>query len=147
MEIRAALASDASAGLTADFVNNTVYRPTLQWYSEPLAKPTITLNTLTLDLSQAQVFEVALSDNITTLTIQNTPSALSSIPFRSSGFTLVLVTNLARTINWTSAKIKWANGVDPTLSIGSKRDVFSFMTTDNGTSWLGFIGGQGYPSA
>jgi hypothetical protein len=59
----------------------------------------------------------------------------------------VLITNIARTINWTSANIKWANGIAPTLSIGSKRDVFSFMTTDNGTSWLGFIGGQGYPAS
>ena len=141
------LATATTAGLTSDYVNNTVYRPTLQWYSEPLAKPSITTNTLILDLSQAQVFEVALSDNITTLTIQNTPPALNNIPFRSSGFTLVLVTNLARTINWSSANIKWANNISPTLSIGGKRDVFSFMTTDNGTSWIGFVGGQGYPAS
>jgi hypothetical protein len=135
--------------LTADFLNNTIYRPTLQSYSEPVGKPTINQSTgqLILDLSQAQVFEVALSTNITTITIQNKPGALPTIPYRSSGFTIVFITDVGRTINWTSANIKWANGVSPTMSIGSKRDVFSFMTTDNGTSWLGFIGGQGYSNA
>jgi hypothetical protein len=146
MEMRAPLASDTSAGLTADFVNNTIYRPTLQWYSEPLAKPSIISGTLTLNLAQAQVFEVDLSANITTISIQNNPGALPTIPFRSSGFTIVFKTDVARTINWASANVKWANNVSPTMSIGSKRDVFSFMTTDNGTSWIGFIGGQGYPS-
>ena len=136
-----------NGGLTADFTNNTIYRPTLQAYSEPLLKPTIVSNTLILDLSRAQVFEVDLSSNITTITIQNIPAGLPTIPFRSSGFTIVFKTDIARTINWASANIKWANGVSPTMSIGSKRDVFSFVTTDNGTSWLGFIGGQGYPAS
>jgi hypothetical protein len=145
--MQTALATPTAAGLTADYTNNTVYRPTLQWYSEPLAKPTIISNALTLDLSQAQVFEVALTANITSFIIQNTPPALSGIPFRSSGFTLVLLTNLPFTINWSSANIKWPNNISPTLSISSKRDVFSFVTTDNGTSWLGFIGGQGYPAS
>ena len=135
-----------NGGLTADYANNTIYRPTLQWYSEPLAKPSIISGTLTLNLAQAQVFEVDLSANITTISIQNNPGALPTIPFRSSGFTLIFKTDVARTINWASANIKWANNVSPTMSIGSKRDVFSFMTTDNGTSWIGFIGGQGYPS-
>jgi hypothetical protein len=135
-----------NGGLTADYSNNTIYRPTLQWYSEPLAKPSIISGTLTLNLAQAQVFEVDLSANITTISIQNNPGALPNIPFRSSGFTLIFKTDVARTINWASANIKWANNVSPTMSIGSKRDVFSFMTTDNGTSWIGFIGGQGYPS-
>ena len=65
---------------------------------------------------------------------------------RTSGFTLILKTEVSNTINWGS-QIKWPNnGAAPTLSSGQKRDVFSFVTFDNGASWLGFIGGQGYPA-
>ena len=92
--------------------------------------------------------ENLINKNISTINIVNTPGTLTNVPTRSSGFTLILRCTVARTVNWGSANIKWANNISPTLSSGSiQRDVYSFITFDNGTSWLGFVGGQGYPSS
>ncbi len=50
-------------------------------------------------------------------------------------------------IIWGS-KIRWPGNNAPTLSsIAGKVDIFSFVTVDAGTSWLGIIGGQNYPIA
>jgi hypothetical protein len=136
-------------GLTADFNKNTIYQPTLQWYNEPYAAVAINSGTLTLDLSVAQVFTVALTSSITNFVITNYSTTL---PNRSIGFTLILQMNTpSSTVNWGTANVRWAGGVAPTLTPGSagvqKVDVFSFVTVDNGVSWLGFIGGQNFASA
>jgi hypothetical protein len=94
-------------------------------------------------------FKDNIKEKATTLNIINAPDSQSgNTTPRSSGFTLILKTNASgvNTINWGS-KIKWPNnGISPTISSGQKRDVFSFVTCDNGGAWLGFIGGQGYPA-
>ena len=136
-------------GLTADFNKNTIYQPTLQWYNEPSAAVAINSGTLTLDLSVAQVFTVALTSSITNFVVTNYST---TIPNRTIGFTLILQMNTpSSTVNWGTANVRWAGGVAPTLTPGSvgvqKVDVFSFVTVDNGVSWLGFIGGQNFASA
>jgi hypothetical protein len=134
-------------GVTLDIGRSTIYQATLQSYGETLDDPVISTNTLTLDLLKSQVFTVNLTSQITTINIINTPDAgTSANNKRTSGFTLILTTNQSQnfTVNWASAGIKWAGGITPTLSTGQKIDVFSFVTYDKGTSWLGFIGGQGY---
>ena len=139
-------------GLTLDLNRSIILNPTFQSYGETLDKPSIDPNgTLTLNLSKAQVFLVEITTAITTLNISNAPDTQSgNTTPRSSGFTLILKTNISPNVNsivWGS-KIKWANnGVAPTISSGQKRDVFSFITFDNGASWFGFIGGQGYPAS
>jgi hypothetical protein len=134
-------------GLTADFNKNTIYQPTLQWYNEPYAAVSIDSGTLTLDLSKAQVFTVALTSSITNFVVTNVPTEVAN---RTIGFTLILQMNTpTSTVTWGS-KVRWAGGVAPTLTSGSagvqKVDVFSFVTVDNGVSFLGFIGGQNYAS-
>jgi hypothetical protein len=139
-------------GLTLDLGRSIILNPTFQSYGETLDIPSIDLNgTLTLNLSKAQVFSVEITRPITTLNINNAPDTQNgNTTPRSSGFTLILKTNINPNVNsivWGS-KIKWANnGVAPTISSGQKRDVFSFITFDNGASWFGFIGGQGYPAS
>ena len=120
---------------------NIIDSPTLRKYNEPTSSPTITTNTLTLDLSVAQVFTVALNASVTTLTISNTPATAS----RSIAFTLILTADgTARTITWPGS-VKWASASPPTLtSTNGKIDVFTFVTTDAGTTWLGFVGGQNF---
>ena len=134
-------------GLTADFNKNIIYQPTLQWYNEPYAAVSIDSGTLTLDLSKAQVFTVALTSSITNFVVESVPTA---VPNRTIGFTLILQMNTpTATITWGS-KIRWAGGVAPKLTSGSagvqKVDVFSFVTVDDGVSFLGFIGGQNFAS-
>jgi len=126
-------------GLTADFKNNTIYRPTLQWYNEPFAQVTYTSGgQLTLDLSQAQVFLVTLNGSFS-LNV----TKVGEMENRSIGFTLILTNNTPnQSVTWTN--VRWAGGIKPTLSGAGKIDVFSFVSYDKGASWLGFIGGQNY---
>jgi hypothetical protein len=126
---------------TISIGGNIIDSPTLRKYNEPTSSPAISSNTLTLDLSVAQVFTVSLNSSVTTLTISNTPATSS----RSIAFTLILTADgTARTITWPGS-VKWASASPPTLtSTNGKIDVFSFVTTDAGTTWLGFVGGQNF---
>jgi hypothetical protein len=114
---------------------------TLSKYREPTSAPTISSGTLTLNLNTSQTFLVSLNANITTLTISNTPADSNVLV----GFTLILTADgTQRTITWPGS-VKWAGGVAPTpTSTNNKKDVYSFITTDNGTTWLGFVGGQNF---
>ena len=120
---------------------NTLFEPTLRYYNEVLASPTISANVLTLNLSTAQMFTVSLNANITTFTITNTPATAN----RSIGFTLIFTADgTARTVTWGSA-VKWANNDPPTLtSTNGKKDILSFVSPDGGTNWYGFIGGLNF---
>ena len=110
-------------------------------YTEAKTAPTISSGTLTLNLNDAQVFDVSLNANITTLTISNTDATSNTV----NAFTLIFTMDgTARTVTWPGA-VKWAGGTAPTLtSTNAKKDVLSFMSPDNGTTWLGFVGGQNY---
>jgi hypothetical protein len=109
-------------------------------YSETKAAPSISSNTLTLDLSTASHFVVALNANITTLTISNAPTSGDA-----GSFVLVFTADgSARTVTWP-ASVKWPAGVAPTLtSTNNKKDFFTFVTYDAGTTWYGFVGGQNF---
>jgi hypothetical protein len=132
-------------GLTADFNKNTIFRPTLQFYDEPISNLTVDVgnNILTLDLSIAQVFVVTLNTTIASINILN---STSSVPNRTIGFTLILKSANPTATVTTWGTIRWPGGIAPTLSTGTnKTDIFSFVTVDNGVSYFGFIGGQNYP--
>lgn len=105
---------------------------------EQKSAPTISANALTLDLNVSNIFSVSLNANITTLTISNSPA--SGIV---GSFTLILTADgTARTITWPGS-VKWPGGTAPTLtSTNNKKDIFTFITEDAGTSWYGFIGAQ-----
>jgi len=109
-------------------------------YTETETSPTISTNTLTLDMSTGTVFNVTVNSNITTLNITNV-SATAGV---TTGFILVFTYNgTPYSVVWPSS-IRWANGnTAPTLTnTNNARDVFVFFTTDNGTSYNGFISGQ-----
>jgi len=130
-------------GLSADMNYNTVYRTTLQAYYEPYISPSIVSNSLTLDLSQAQVFVVTLTNTINSITIQSLPAISGSV--RSTGFTLIIKANTPnQTINWANiTNIKWPNGTPPTNMSLNTTDIYSFINLGDST-WLGFVGGRGY---
>lgn len=122
---------------------NLITQPKLQAYRETSTAPTISSGTLTLDLSGSNFFAVSLNAAITTLTISNVPS--SSV----ASFTLEFTgTGTTYSVNWAlaSGTIKWAGAASaPTVTATTgKKDVFCFYTTDGGSNWLGFIGGQNY---
>ena len=60
-------------------------------------------------------------------------------------FSLILTADgTARTITWP-ASVKWTNNDPPALtSANAKKDILSFVSTDAGTTWYGFIGGLNF---
>ena len=127
-----------TVGGTANFQDNTVQRPKLQDYGETRTAPTISSGSLTLNLENGNVFEVALNANITTFTISNPPASGTA-----GSLTLKLTADgTARTITW-GASVKWPGGTAPTLtSTNNKVDVLVFVTMDAGTTYYGFVAGQ-----
>ncbi len=120
--------------------DNELIRAKLRDYSETVSSPTISAGTLVLNLETSNIFTVSLNAAITTLTISNPPASGSG-----GSFTLIFTADgTARAVTWPAA-IKWANGTAPALtSTSGKKDVFSCFSTDGGTTWLGFAGGQNF---
>jgi hypothetical protein len=108
-------------------------------YQEVNTTLSISSGNLVIDLSLSSIFIVSRNQNITSITINNSPSSSYM-----GNFTLILenATGPGSTIIWPSS-IKWPSGISPTISdtLG-KRDIFSFMSLDGGSSWMGFVGMQ-----
>ena len=125
---------------TQNLQDNELIRAKLRDYSETVSSPTISAGTLTLNLETSNIFTVSLNAAITTLTISNPPASGSG-----GSFTLIFTADgTARAVTWP-ASIKWAGGTAPTLtSTSGKVDSFAFFTSDGGTNWQGYIGGQNF---
>ena len=93
---------------------------------------------LSLDLSTANVFEVTWNNNVSSFTISNPPAT-----DYAGSFTLVTTGNGSPyTWNWGSA-VTWSGGSAPSVtSTNGKKDIYGFITTNQGTNWYAFIGGQ-----
>ena len=120
--------------------DNELIRAKLRDYSETVSSPTISAGTLVLNLETSNIFTVSLNAAITTLTISNPPASGSG-----GSFTLIFTADgTARAVTWP-ASIKWAGGTAPTLtSTSGKADSFAFFTSDGGTNWQGYVGGQNF---
>ncbi|MDP6584989.1 MAG: hypothetical protein QF535_10050 [Anaerolineales bacterium] len=101
--------------------------------------------TLTLDLSTGSSFEVDMesyTNNIDTLTVLNKTDTNHNRSF------LLQVTQHTGSLNFTWSSInnvKWPGGTAPTLTTtNDKKDIYSFTTWDNGTTWYARIIGQNY---
>lgn len=113
------------------FVNSVV---------EKRVSPTINSGDLVLNLTTANLFRVSRNANITNLAFGNPPSGASGWSY---SFTLIFDSTGAFTVNWPTS-VRWASGATPTLSGAGKTDVFTFTTTDGGTTWLGFPSGLNF---
>jgi hypothetical protein len=120
--------------------DNELIRAKLRDYSETISSPTISAGTLTLNLETSNIFTVSLNAAITTLTISNPPASGSG-----GSFTLIFTADgTPRSVTWP-ASIKWAGGTAPTItSTSGKADSFAFFTSDGGTNWQGYVGGQNF---
>jgi hypothetical protein len=134
--------SDADA-LTAggEFAveDQEVTRPKLKDYSETLVTAN-TGTTYTIDLESGNVFNLTLTGDCT-YTFSNPPASGSA-----GAFTLIQNQDGtgSRTVTWP-ASVEWAGGSAPAItSTASSTDVFTFITTDGGTTWYGFTGGQDF---
>ena len=101
---------------------------------------------LTLDLSTGTSFEV----NMDAYTTHNLDSIVVNGATGSSLFKSFLLQVTQHTQNrnftWSSINnVKWPSGTGPTLTTtNDKKDIYSFTTWDNGTTWYGKVIGQNY---
>lgn len=135
----AGLGSNSFTG-SQNLQDNELIRAKIRDYSETVSSPTISSGTLALNLETSNIFTVSLNAAITTLTISNPPASGSG-----GSFTLIFTADgTARAVTWP-ASIKWAGGTAPTLtSTSGKVDSFAFFSSDGGTSWTGYVGGQNF---
>jgi hypothetical protein len=113
----------------------------LKDYSESSAAPVVSAGTLTLDLDSGSVFDVVLTEDVTSLILANPPAA-----GRAGSATLILKQDATggRTLTWPGA-VRWAGGTPPLVTPAANAvDIYALMTGDGGTSWYGFAGGQDF---
>jgi hypothetical protein len=120
------------------FLSGSLNTPTLIDYDERYSSPAISGGSLTLNLTNGNVFDVALNASVVSLSITNPPA-----PNNAGSFVLILTADgTPRGVAW-GASISWPGGTAPTLtSTNGKKDVFGFISLNGGTNWYGFIGGQ-----
>jgi hypothetical protein len=125
-----------SLGLAGNFNLSGFFYPNNS--SEKSQTPSIINTTLTVDLSNAAVFDVQLNSNITFINILNTQAT-----GRASSFVLIFTADgTTRTVIWPGG-FRWGSGAAPTITTTTgKKDVFVFFTVDGGNNWQAFIAGQ-----
>lgn len=128
------------SGSFASGINTTNLDITAR-YTEKVVSTSIISSGLTLNLNSGNLFTSSLNSNISSISITGVP-VTSEV---AVGFSLIFTADgTARTVTWPS-DIKWAGNTAPTLTSASgKRDFLTFISTNNGTDYLGFVGGQNY---
>jgi hypothetical protein len=128
-------------GIAIDMQDAVLDSPELRDYAETSPTPTISSGTLTLDLESGNVFEVLLTQNVTSLVLLHPPAA-----GRAGSCSLILRQDVTggRTLAWPSV-IKWPGGAPPTItSAANAVDIYALVTRDGGTTWYGFAGGRDF---
>ena len=106
--------------------------------------------TLTIDYSTGTSFEfdmasVAAGNDINTFTV----NGVTGDSYYKSFILQVTQANQApkQNITWDASisAVKWPGGSGPTLTAtNDKKDIYSFTSWDNGTTWYGKVIGQNY---
>jgi len=132
--------SQASKVVTADSNGDVLLSEELKAksYNETYATASSSSGSLTIDCETGNVFQVTLTEDVTSTSFSNPPASGTAY-----GFTLKIIQDsTARTITWPAA-VDWASATATILSTGSGEvDVFVFYTHDGGTTWYGFTAGQ-----
>jgi hypothetical protein len=110
-------------------------------YAESSPTPAISAGALTLDLDSGSVFEVLLTEDITSLILANAPAA------GSAGSATLIVRQDAtggRMVAWP-ASVLWAGGTAPLVTPAANAvDIYAFITRNAGATWFRFPGGQDF---
>ena len=108
-------------------------------FTETVRGPNYNGGTATLEINLANNFTMNFSGAASyTLGLSGAPSGAGD----AYGCTLTLDTASMAALVW-DASIKWSTGTAPVLAADSAY-VFTFLTTDNGTTFKGFVGGQAF---
>ncbi len=119
-----------------DWADNEIARAELKDYAETRTAPAAA-GTIDLDLENGNVFEPTIDQN-TIFTFSNPPVTGSA-----GSFTLIIVQDGSGGHSSTfPGTVDWPSGVAPALTTGPNDvNILSFLTTDAGARWYGFIGG------
>ncbi|WP_319798331.1 hypothetical protein [Nitrobacter sp.] len=104
----------------------------------PQTPSAITAGVLNLDLLTSTSFPIANNANVTTLNILNATAGMAL-----SFSVLLTADGTQRTWTWP-ASVVWPFGAPTLTSTNGKRDLFSFMSFDGGTTWIAFTAAQGF---
>ena len=128
-------------GIPINMQDQLLTRPELKDFSETSTTPAVVGGALTLDLETGNVFEVILTQNVTSLTLANPPAA-----GRTGSATLILRQDATggRTLAWPSS-VRWAGGTPPLVTPAANAiDIYAVVTRNGGALWFGFPGGKDF---
>lgn len=118
---------------------NELYDALAYDIAEKIATPTISSGTINIDCSTASAFDFTLTENVTTMNLQNPPASgqLGSI-------TLFITQDGTggRTITWPASVDTPESGAVDLSATASKMSIFHLITKDGGTNWYLFNGGK-----
>ena len=134
-------ASQLQDGIPIDMQDQQLTRPQLKDFSETSTTPAVSSGSLTLDLETGNVFEVTLTEDVTSLVLAHPPAA-----GLAGSCTLILKQDGVggRTLAWPGS-VRWAEGAPPLVTpAASAIDIYAFVTRDGGATWFGFLGGKAF---
>jgi hypothetical protein len=111
----------------------------LKQYTEVIARATIDGGELVIDLAKGNLFEVVLTESVSSMRLINRP------PVDQTGSIVVFVNqdeNGGWSLTWP-ASVLWSGGVSPVVShTPNAKDIYALITTNAGSTWYGFVSGQ-----
>jgi hypothetical protein len=140
-EIEALQARKIEDGMSFDMRGAVLANPVLKSYAENILTPEINGGTLTLDLAAGTVFQVTLTQNVTSMAL-----VCPAVATHACSAVLVLTQDATggRTVEWPGS-VKWPRGTPPAVTNAAKAiDIYTFVTADGGATWYGFAGGQDF---
>ena len=126
-------------GAAAAILSKTPFVRAERWHIKDYGEAVSVLGDLgggtdDINLESGNVVTATVSTGEQTFTFSNPPASGTA-----GSFTLILTNGGSQTVNWP-ASVDWGRGNAPTLT-ASGVDVLCFITTDGGTTWLGFAAG------
>lgn len=131
--------ANSSISIGTNITNSTANQIALGGATDTVKVSTLhetvgTITTGTINLATGNVFADAPSANATYVFSNPAASGLAN------GFTLKITPSATVTITWPTS-VDWAGGTAPTAPASGATDVYTFYTTDGGTTYYGFLAG------
>jgi hypothetical protein len=119
-------------GIAINIEDNRFIRPVLDDYAIQHQTAGSVSNVLDIDFEDGNSAYVALTENVTTMTLSNPPASgrLGQLEIE------ILQDSVARTIAWP-ASVKWPGGTAPDISTTNSTHLVHLRTRDGGTTYLG----------
>lgn len=119
-------------GIAINIEDNRFIRPVLDDYAIQHQTAGSVSNVLDIDFEDGNSAYVALTENVTTMTLSNPPASgrLGQLEIE------ILQDSVARTIAWP-ASVLWPGGTAPDISTTNSRHLVHLRTRDGGTTYLG----------